>query len=487
MASPDPAGPNVSTTSGTVRGRRHADGTTFLGVPYAGAPTGADRFAPPRRHEPWSGVRDATRQGPTAPQPRRDSFGTLDMSPYFGPGWIHGDDYLTLNVWAPEPRHSPAPVMVFVHGGGFVAGSSHCELYDGRAFARDGVVLITVNYRLGIPGFLHLDDAPDNRGMLDVLAALRWIQDNVAAFGGDPANITLFGQSAGAILVTGILADPAARGLVHRMIVQSGTGTGAFTPDQADRITDAVGRQLRRPPTAAALADLSDKELVAFTPQLGSVDLRTREAFHPLGGITPFSLVLDQQPADTIAAGGGAEVDLLIGSNTEEGNLYLAPRGQLTDTSDEDLLLAAAQSHPRPSVLVQEYRSRHPGASNPELHSAIVSDALFGNGTRRAAGAHATAHPARTFLYEFGWRSDALEGRLGAAHTIELPFVFDNVQLPGLHGPQALLGTTPPPAGLAERMHRTWIRFATTGDPGWPPHETRRPHAAHITDTWTWQ
>ena len=487
MASPDPARPDVTTTSGTVRGRRHAGGTTFLGVPYADAPVGVNRFAPPQPHEPWSGVLDATRQGPTAPQPRRDSFGTLDMSPYFGPGWIHGDDYLTLNIWAPEPRHDPAPVMVFVHGGGFVAGSSHCELYDGRAFARDGVVLVTVNYRLGIPGFLHLEDAPDNRGMLDILAALRWIQDNIAAFGGSPANVTLFGQSAGAILVTGILADPAAQGLIHRAIIQSGTGTGAFTSDQAQRVTDAVGRELRRPSTAIALADIPDEELVAVIPQLGSVDLRIQQTFHPLGGITPFSLVLDQQPADTIAAGGGAEVDLLIGSNTEEGNLYLAPHGQLTDTSEEDLLLAAARSHPRPSVLVQEYRSRRPGASNPELHSAIVSDALFGDGTRRTATAHAAAHPARTFLYEFGWRSDALEGRLGAAHTIELPFVFDNVRLAGLHGPQALLGTATPPADLAQRMHRTWIRFATTGDPGWPPHEPGHPHTMHIADTWTRQ
>ncbi|WP_371786062.1 carboxylesterase/lipase family protein [Streptosporangium subroseum] len=478
------SGPDIATASGTVRGRRHAGVATFLGVPYAGAPVGAHRFTPPRPHESWNGIRDATRQGPTAPQPRRDSFGTLDMSPYFDPGWIHGDDYLTLNIWAPEARHSPAPVMVFVHGGGFVAGSSNCALYDGRAFARDGVVLVTVNYRLGIPGFLHLSDAPDNRGMLDVLAALRWIQDNIAAFGGDPANVTLFGQSAGAILVAGILADPAARGLINRAIIQSGTGTGAFTPGQAQRVTDAVGRELRRRPTAMALADIPDEEFAWIMPHLSAVDLRIEDTFHPLGGITPFGLVLDRQPADTIAAGGGADVDLLIGSNAQEGNLYLAPHGQLTDTGEEDLLLAAAQSHPHPAELVEEYRSRRPGASNPELHSAIVSDALFGNGTRRMATAHAASHSARTFLYEFAWQSNALEGRLGSAHTIELPFVFDNVQLPDLHGPRALLGTATPPTGLARRMHQTWIRFAATGNPGWAPCEPTRLRTMHIADTW---
>lgn len=315
-------------------------------------------------------------------------------------------------------------------------------------------------------------------------AALRWIQENVAAFGGDPDNVTLFGQSAGAILVTGILADPAAKGLIHRAVVQSGTGTGAFTPDQARRITDAVGRHLGRPAAAMAMAETSDEELVALIPRLGAVDLRARDSFHPLGGITRFSLVLGQQPADSIAAGDGAHVDLLVGSNTEEGNLYLAPHGRSTGTREEDLLRAAARSHPNPSAPVQEYRKRYPGASDAELHSALVSDALFGNGTRRTATAHASANSGRTYLYEFGWRSSALDGRLGAAHTIELPFVFDNVALPALHGPQALLGTATPPAGLAERMHRTWIRFATTGDPGWAPHVPAHPHTMYIDDTW---
>ncbi|MEU9190981.1 carboxylesterase family protein [Streptomyces sp. NPDC048484] len=474
----------MDTTSGTVRGRRHAYGTTFLGVPYAGAPTGVHRFAPPRPHASWNGVRDAVSQGPTAPQPRRDSFGALDMSPYFGPGWIHGDDYLTLNIWAPEARHSPAPVMVFVHGGGFVAGSANCALYDGAAFARDGVVLVTVNHRLGIPGFLPLNDAPDNRGMLDVLAALRWVQDNIAAFGGDPVNVTLFGQSAGAILVTGILADPAARGLVHRAIVQSGTGTGAFTTEQAQRVTEAVGTQLRLRPTARDMADIPDETLVEITRQLGAVDLRTEDAFHPLGGITPFSLVLDRQPADGIAAGSGPDVDLLVGSNTQEANLYLAPHGQLSDTGQEDLLRAAARSHPRPAELVEEYRAGRPGAANSALLSAIVGDALFGNGTCRTATAHATYRSARTFRYEFAWQSNALGGKLGAAHTVELPFVFDNVQLPGLHGPQALLGTAAPPADLARRMHETWIRFATTGNPGWAPYEPAHRRSMRIADTW---
>lgn len=273
MAPADPA--TVTTTSGPVRGRRHGHGTVFLDVPYCAPPVGRGRFAAPSPHPRWTGIRDTTRPGPTAPQPARDSFGTLDMSPYFGPGWQRGDDYLTVNIWAPRPDGPPRPVMVFVHGGGFVAGSGRAPLYDGTAFARDGVVLITVNYRLGIPGFLHLPDAPDNRGMLDVLAALHWIRGNATAFGGDPENVTLFGQSAGAVIVGGVLADPASAGLFRRAIIQSGSGTGAFTPDQAGIVTAAVGRRLDLEPTANALADIPDEHLVAVTAGLTGLDLRT--------------------------------------------------------------------------------------------------------------------------------------------------------------------------------------------------------------------
>ncbi|WP_315860883.1 carboxylesterase family protein [Amycolatopsis sp. EV170708-02-1] len=474
----------ITTTSGPVLGLRREDGAVFFDIPYAAAPTGAHRFAPPRPHAPWTDVRYSGMPGPTAPQPRRETFGVLDMTPYFGPGWIHGADYLTLTIWTPAVRDRRAPVMVFVHGGGFLGGSTRSALYDGQAFARDGVVLITVNYRLGIPGFLHLDDAPDNRGLLDVLAALRWIQSNAAAFGGDPANVTLFGQSAGAILAGGVVTDPASRGLLHRAILQSGTGTGALTAEQAELVTEAAGLELGLTPTAATLAEVPDGRFVEITPRLATVDLRVRDTFHPLGGLTPFSLVLDRQPAAYLAAGHGVDVDLLIGSNTEEGNLYLAPQGGLADVGETDLLAAAARSQRNPAELVEAYRLRRPDAAGPELLSAIVSDALFGNGTRRMAAAHATASAARTFLYEFTWRSSALDGTLGAAHTMELPFVFDRVGLPELHGQRALLGTDEPPADLARRMRQAWVRFATTGDPGWARHTVDHRATMHIGGRW---
>ncbi|MFB6712049.1 MULTISPECIES: carboxylesterase/lipase family protein [unclassified Streptomyces] len=457
----------VTTTAGPVRGGitglTGSEVRRFLAVPYAAPPQGAGRFAPPRPHERWTGVRDALTPGPSAPQPRRDAFGALDMSPYFGPGWDRGDDHLTVNVWAPrEADHSP--VMVFVHGGGFVAGSTSAALYDGAAFARDGVVLVTLNYRLGIAGFLDLPDVPANRGLLDVIAALRWVRSNIAAFGGDPGNVTLFGQSAGATIAGAVLATPAAAGLVKRAIVQSGSGLGAFSPEQAARVTRTAVSALGVAPTAAAFADVPDERLVEVVSELGGLDLRTADRSDPLMGLSPFGLVLERQPAESPLA----DVDLLVGTNAEEGNLYLAPQGGLATSTAEDVRSTAA-AHGDAGPLVAAHRDRHPAAGYGEVRSAILGDALFGAGSRRLAEAHGRAH-----VYEFAWRSLAIDGRLGAAHTVELPFVFDRLGLPALRGQRGLLGPAEPPAALAEEMHATWVAFARTGDPGWPPFSRER-------------
>ncbi|MFI6703857.1 carboxylesterase/lipase family protein [Streptomyces sp. NPDC050509] len=486
-----PAGIVVPTESGAVRGRRHGGTAVFHGIPYAAPPVGRARFAPPRPHAPWAGVRDATEPGPTAPQARRDAFGALDMSPYFGPGWVRGEDYLTLTVHAPVDGNLAArPVMVFVHGGGFVAGSPRAPLYDGTAFARDGVVLVTVAYRLGIAGFLDLPGAPANRGLLDVIAALRWVRENIAAFGGDPGNVTLFGQSAGATLTGAVLADPAARGLFRRAIVQSGSGLGAHTPEQAARVTDAAARALEIRPRLDAFAALSDERFVEIMPRLAGIDLTTPTHLDPLAGLSPFSVVLERQPAHTLAAHAYG-VDLLAGVNSEEGNLYLAPQGLLTSTTAADLADLAARTDRAPAELVAAHRARRPDATDGALRSAILGDALFGNGTRRlldahAAGSAATAADAgRTYAYEFGWRSDALGGQLGAAHTVELPFVFDTTHLPQLHGPGALLGTAAPPPELARRTHAAWVAFARTGDPGWEPYTPGRRVTCRSAEEWT--
>ncbi|UBU08358.1 carboxylesterase/lipase family protein [Nonomuraea gerenzanensis] len=477
-------GPVVTTAQGAVRGLRGGGTRTFLNVPYAAPPRGAGRFAAPRPHEPWDGVRDATAPGPNAPQSER-KLGTVDMSPYFGAGWSRGEDYLTVNVHAPAEGGGGLPVMVFVHGGGFVAGSTRSTLYDGSAFARDGVVLVTLNYRLGIAGFLELPGAPANRGLLDVVAALRWVRENIAAFGGDPGNVTLFGQSAGATIVGGVLATPGAAGLFRRAIVQSGSGLGAFTAEQAARVTKAAAEALGVGPDAGAFAGVCDERLVEAASRLTGLDLRTERHRDPLIGLSPFSLVLDTQPAASVAAGLGAGVDLLVGTNAEEGNLYLVPVGRYATSTAADVHEAAARSHPGPARLVEAYRASRPGASFAELRSAIMGDALFGAGSRALAGAHA-AHPGSgTYAYEFAWRSQALGGELGAAHAVELPFVFDVADRPELNGPNAMLGPGKAPAELAARVHETWIRFARTGDPGWEPYDAERRATMRIDTEWT--
>ncbi|MBF8187675.1 carboxylesterase/lipase family protein [Nonomuraea sp. K274] len=480
----------VVTTQGAVRGLRRDGTTVFLNIPYAAPPVGAARFAAPRPHAPWDGVRDATAPGPTAPQAER-RLGSVAMTPYFGPGWIPGEDFLTVNVWTPGTGGARLPVMVFVHGGGFVAGSTRSEIYDGAAFARDGVVLVTLNYRLGIPGFLHLPGAPDNRGLLDVIAALRWVRANIIAFGGDLARVTLFGQSAGATIVGGVLAAPETEQLFQRAIVQSGSGLGAFTPEQAAHVTRAAARALGVQPHADAFAGIPDQRLVEVMSELSGIDLRTETNTDPLIGLSSFSIVLDTQPAEAVAAGRGAGVDLLVGTNTEEGNLYLAPFGNLSTSTASDVDAAAARSHPDPARLVEIYRKARPQASFGELRSAIMGDALFGVGSRRLADAHAehTVHAGRTtaatYRYSFAWRSNALGGELGATHAVELPFVFDVTGLQRLRGPEALLGPDEPPADLAARMHAAWVSFATTGEPGWDRYDTGRRATMRIDGEWS--
>ncbi|MFB8282790.1 carboxylesterase/lipase family protein [Nocardia colli] len=463
----------VETPAGAVRGLRDEAGEFYRAIPYAMAPIGARRFAAPRPHAGWSGVRDGTRPSPTAPQPARD-FGRLDMIPYFGPGWVRGAEYLTVDVRTPgtDGQH---PVMVFVHGGGFVTGSTRAALYDGSAFARGGVVLVTVNYRVGIPGFLDLPGAPANRGLLDVLAALGWVRETIAAFGGDPGNVTIFGQSAGATLVGALLATPAAKGLFRRAIIQSGNGTGAFTPEQAQRVTVAAAAALGIEPTAEAFSAIPDERFLEILPALAGLDLRTDTATDPLVGLSPFSLVLPTQPADSLADGPAPDIDLLIGTNTEEGNLYVVPQGNLESTTEADLLTLFARLSPDPEAELAEHRTAQPKATPGEIRSAILGKALFGAGTARMTQAHARISAGRTHLYSFEHRSTALNGQLGATHTTELPFVFDIAEKPWLHGETGLLGPDPGPPGLATKIHAAWIAFATTGKPGWAPYDPERP------------
>jgi len=459
-------GPTVITRAGAVRGETRDGVASFLGIPYAASPTGPLRFRPPAAPESWDGVREATALGPTPPRPDYAApFDELLPEPA-----IPGDDWLNLNVWTPDPGGAGLPVMVWIHGGGFSNGNSALPIYDGHAFARDGVVLVSINYRLGVDGFALLPGAPANRGLLDQVAALEWVRDNIAAFGGDPGNVTVFGESAGAMSVTTLLAMPGARGLFARAITQSGSVQAAADPADAALVTKELGLTLGREADAASLATLGMPELIK-----AQIEIRDALASQPdparfgatiVASALPFIPVVDgdvipASPLDAIAAGSGSEVTLLTGTNTEEFRLFLVPTG-LAGLLDEPGLPGVLALFGAGQPVADLYRANRPAASPGDVLCAVLTDRYFRLPALSVAQARYGAGAAPTYLYEFAWPSPV--GGLGACHSLEIPFVFDNL---AAEGAEPALGPRPP-AELAERMHAAWIGFARGGDPGWP-------------------
>ncbi|MFD9412418.1 carboxylesterase/lipase family protein [Streptomyces sp. NPDC059989] len=445
--------PRARTAYGVVEGRAGAHGSAvFRGVPYAAPPVGALRFAAPAPPAAWDGVRDAGAYGPTAPKvPYPDPFATLLPDPE-----IPGDDCLTVNVWTPDPTPGAGlPVMVWIHGGALTRGSSAVPVYEGSAFARDGVVLVSLNYRLGALGYGLFPDAPANRGLLDQIAALEWVRDNIGAFGGDPARVTVFGESAGAISIGALLSSPKAAGLFTRAVLQSGAPE-VLPRDRVRTMVRRMASLLKVPATAGAFAAVPLPDLLAAQ---GAVLRRS----NPLLGGPAFGLVADPAtlPADPIA-GAAQEVPLLLGWTTEEYRLWLAPTGgmRLLDRLGPLTVALARFRSGKDRAAVRELRAALPGAGPADLAGQLLTDRLLRDPLRRLAG---SGRAAPSFLYEFAWPS-GVPG-LGACHALELGFVFDTLGVPEaswLAGPD-----TPQP--LAEEMHAAWVRFAVTGDPGWEP------------------
>lgn len=467
---PSTPAPTIQTRYGTLRGQVRDGVTSFLGVPYAASPTGPLRFLPPEPPATWTGIRDADALGPTPPKPDYPApFDTLLAEPA-----IPGDDWLSLNIWTPDPGAAGLPVMVWIHGGAFANGNSAVPIYDGHAFARDGVVLVTINYRLGIDGFALLPDVPANRGLLDQIAALDWVRENIAAFGGDPASITIFGESAGAMSVTTLLSLPKASGLFAGAIAQSGATQAAADPADAALVSAELGRVLGRPATAHSLAELPLPELItaqaAVRDALAADPDPARFGRSIVAGSMAFVPVIDgdlltAHPLAAITAGAGADIPLLIGTNSEEYRLFLVPSGLAAMITEEMLTGLAGRAGATQQVL-DLYRANRPGASPGDLLAALLTDRFFLRPMVAVAQARAGGQAA-TYCYEFAWPNPAI----GAAHALEIPFVFDNLTASGAElvtGPAA-------PQALADEMHATWIRFARTGDPGWPAFDQRHP------------
>lgn len=460
--------PVVPTTSGAVRGQVTAAGIArFRGIPYAAAPEGELRFAEPVPAQAWEGVRDTDRPGPTAPQRRHDVPG-IDLSPLTGSGWRPGPEYLTVDVWTPQLGAAGLPVLVFLHGGAFLGGSAAAPAHDGTAFARGGAVLVSVQYRLGIDGFLPLDGGATNLGLRDQLAALRWVQENITGFGGDPANVTLFGEASGAVSVACLLGSPLSAGLFHRAIVQSGHPDMVRDGVQARRLAKVVADELKAEPTAEAFRKVSTEQLLdaqdAVLRPGGAPDLRDALGYDRGYGLSPFlpvvgDDVLPRHPGKAIRAGAGADVDLLAGSCSEEMRLFLVPTGVLEAVTDDQAVASLAVSHPDPAGVLAAYGLGTDRAAGEVLVEALT-DLVFRDGVRDLA----EHHTGRTFRYEFEWGSPLLEGRLGACHGLEVPFVFDALE--PASGPRGLVGENAP-RQLARELNGAWLRFAATGSPGW--------------------
>jgi len=481
--------PIVETAAGKLRGALNAGIYSFKGVPYGASTAGRNRFMPPEPPQSWSGVRDALAytgrawQLPNRPQ-RRPALETLlgpaDTTP-------EGEDCLTLNVWTPGLGDGASrPVMVWLHGGAFGYGSGNRAVTDGANLARRGnVVVVSVNHRLNIFGFLHLADIggsawarSGNAGMLDLIAALRWVRDNIRAFGGNPGNVTVFGESGGGGKVSVLLAMPAARGLFHRAIIQSGAAIRVSTRERANALAEAVLKELGvARAECERLQNLpADRLLAAIAPASRAVG-RSR---WPLLDRYDFGPVVDgsdlpQHPAEPGAPAISDEIPLMIGGTREESAFFLADddavwNGSLTEAELRRRVATVAGD--KTDELLAVYCTAMPQASPADRLIAVLTGSNFWIRTILLAERYAARRRGPVYMYSLDWQSPAHQGRVKAHHAMDLPFVFDNIDV------AETTAGAPGARELAARISATWIAFARNGSPdnpatpSWPAYTT---------------
>jgi para-nitrobenzyl esterase len=469
----------VKTTAGMVSGIELDQGVVaFRGIPYAAAPVGDLRFKLPQPREPWDGVRNGSRFGDVAPQARAPGI----FDELFRPTHAQGPDCLNLNVWTPDPGAGGLPVFVWIHGGAFVLGAGSDSIYDGATFARDGVVTVTINYRLGAAGFHDAGASVPGHGafgIADQIAALEWVQENIASFGGDPSLVTIAGESAGGMSVGTLLGAPRAQGLFRRAIPQSGASQHGLPAPAAALIAQHLAERLGIAlDDARAWAGVSDTRLLEAQQSLNDEVSSTRDVarfgeaaastmpWQPMYG----GDVLPQRPIDAVRAGSARDVDVLVGTCREEFMLFFGLAPELLGLDDSmvsamfDLVFGSAGRSG--SDALATYKRERPAASSVELFSALETDRMFRIPAIRLAEAQ-VQQGARTYAYLFSWNSPAFDGRIKSGHALELPFMWDNLADPMA---RKLLGDNPP-QDLADDMHGAWVRFITDGDPGWPAYD----------------
>jgi para-nitrobenzyl esterase len=464
---------DVRVAEGTLRGELLDGRAVFRNVPFAAAPFGANRFRPPQPVARWDGVRDATAPTVAVPQPTMPE----DLADTVFPQPDQDEDCLVLEVHTPEVRGGGLPVMVWIHGGGFIGGSGGYALHDGGTFARDGIVHVSINYRLHLEGFLYLGPGTGNLGLLDQVAALEWVQENIAAFGGDPGNVTVYGQSAGALSVVHLLTMPRAQGLFRRAISQSGSSEGAEPVEVAERFARHFAGMLGVAPTVDGFSAVPTERVSPAVLQYALEYLVPALWGAHSFMVSPFRPVLDgevltQAPVPAALAGVGAGVDLLAGSTRDECTFAMAPFGLLAELNEPWAAMALDAFGVTWDDLEAYRKGSRPDADPVELVMAAWTDWAFRIPTIRLAEARSQQAASRpTWLYEFTWPSPTLPEQR-SSHSFEIPFVMD--RLADVHAASSaaidFLGPNAPQA-LADEMHRAWVRFATDGDPGWAPYE----------------
>lgn len=468
----------VGTTAGRVRGRWRTDAAghrsaAFLGVPFAEPPVGDLRFAAPVPKAPWDGVLDALEFGATAQ--RGDPGVTLIPEPS-----VPGESTLNVNVFTPSPNPAAdgagLPVLVWIHGGGFFAGSPASPWYDGRAFNRDGVVTVTISYRLGFDGFGWIADAPSNRGVLDWLLALEWVRDNVSEFGGDPGRVTIAGQSAGGGAVLTLLGMPRAQGLFHGVYAISGA-TADVAPDRAEQIGRRVAQLGGVAPTRAGLSTL-DPDRIIELQQLATKP-ESDESGGQLGALLDEGLTLGptvdgelipRPTRDSIAAGVGAEIPLVLGATDDEFTMAFTPAKNRLRWVPASLALRwmGMPKATRKAWLAANRDVRSRGTAF--VLGRYVTDRVFRTTIPQVAGLRADAP---TWVYRFAWLSPKFEA---SVHCLDVPFFFDCLDSDRV---EPLAGPNPPQA-LADAVHAAAVAFIARGNPGW----ARWTDAARVTRVW---
>jgi para-nitrobenzyl esterase len=423
----------------------------------------------------WDGTRDVFAFGPPPPQEAGIQGRTgVPHAPV-------GDDWLTVNVWTPDP--DPAahrPVMVWIYGGAYKLGHSGSPGYDARRIARDSdgeVIVVTFNYRVGIEGFARIDGAPANRGLLDQVAALEWVRENITAFGGDPGQVTVFGESAGAGSVASLLAMPSAAGLFRRAIAQSVPGT-YFSDELARDIAAAIAAEAGLRPTVADLSTVDPRRLPAageaLSTKMHQYEEKWGQVVHTL---TPFSPVVDGDvlpttPWQALTVGAARDVELIVGHNRDEFRLFLALGGRLGKITDEEAASALRTFGPGADG-ERSYRTAYPDASPGELYERVHTDWLFSMPSLHLAEAQ-LAGGGRAHVYELTWPAPGNGGVLGSCHGLDVPLLFGTFEAD--LGLLLFAGAAPAPEAeaLSSRFRTAWTAFATTGDPGWPSYDTER-------------